>query len=83
MIDTFPEFDVIFKGSDAIERRGAFYAISDLDHPITKLLQSPKKVPRGTSVLLGLNIYKVKLKGTLQKRYPWERWQELREHLHI
>lgn len=58
-VSMFPEFDVIFKGSDALERRGAFYTISDLDHPITKLMQSPRKVPRGTSVLLGLNIYKV------------------------
>jgi hypothetical protein len=54
-----PEFELIFKGSDALERKGAFYAISDQDHPITKLMQYPRKVPRGTSVLLGLNIYKV------------------------
>ena len=53
------EFDVKFKGSDALERRGAFYTISDADHPITKLMQLPKKVPRGTSVLIGLNIYQV------------------------
>ena len=53
------EFEVKFKGSDALERRGAFYTISDVDHPITKLMQSPKKVPRGTSVLIGLNIYQV------------------------
>jgi hypothetical protein len=57
--NTFSDFDLIFKGSDAIERRGAFYTISDEDHPITKLMQSPKKVPKGTNVLIGLNIYKV------------------------
>ncbi len=56
---SFSDFDLIFKGSDAIERRGAFYTISDEDHPITKLMQSPKKVPKGTNVLIGLNIYKV------------------------
>ena len=55
----FSEFELIFKGSDALERKGAFYTISDQDHPITKLMQYPRKVPRGTSVLLGLNIYKV------------------------
>ena len=56
----FPEFDLTFKGSDAIERRGAFYAISDgADHPVTKLMQAPKKVPKGSSVLVGLNIQKV------------------------
>jgi hypothetical protein len=49
----------MYKGSDALERKGAFYAISGLDHPITKLMQSPRKVPRGSSVLIGLNIYKV------------------------
>ena len=55
----FSEFEMIFKGSDATERRGVFYAISDEDHPVTQLMQSPKKVPVATSVLIGLNVQKV------------------------
>ncbi len=43
-----------------MERRGAFYTISYLDHPITKLMQAPRKVTKGTNVLMGLNIKKVK-----------------------
>lgn len=50
---------MIFKGSDALERRGVFYTISGIDHPITKLMQSPKKIPRGTNALVGLSSYQV------------------------
>ena len=53
------EFDLMFKGSDATERRGAFYAKSDTDHPVTKIMQEPKKVSKGKSVLVGLSINKV------------------------
>ncbi len=52
----------MFKGSDATESTGAFYTISDMDHPITKLLQSPKKISSGTSALIGLDFYKVSLR---------------------
>lgn len=50
---------MIFKGPDAIEMKGAFYAISENDHPVTKLFQSPFKAQRGTNVLVSLNIQQV------------------------
>ncbi len=28
------DLDLKFKGSDAVERKGVFYAISDRDHPV-------------------------------------------------
>ena len=55
----FPEFDLIFKGSDALERKGAYYTFSDMDHPITKLMQSPYKVPRRSNVLISLSTRQV------------------------
>ncbi len=55
----FSDFDVIFKGSDSVERRGVYYTISDKDHPVTKLLQSPYKLTRGTAVQIGLGYRKV------------------------
>ncbi len=54
------EFDLIFKGSDALERKGAYYTVSDKDHPITKLMQSPYKVPRRTNVLVSLTTREVR-----------------------
>ena len=55
----FSEFDVLFKGSDSVERKGVYYTISEKDHPVTKLLQSPYKVTRGTAVQIGLGYRKV------------------------
>jgi hypothetical protein len=55
------DFEVIFQGSDAVERKGVFYAISDLDHPAAKLLQSPQKISRGMATEISLNIRKVRL----------------------
>jgi len=52
---------MIFKGSDALERQGAFYAISENDHPVTKLFQSPFKAQRGTNILISLNIQQVRI----------------------
>ena len=54
------EFELIFKGSDALERNGAFYAISQNDHPVTKLLQQPYKAQKGTNVLISLNVQQVR-----------------------
>ena len=55
IISSIPDFDLMFKGSDALERKGVFYTVSDMDHPITKLLQSPYKVPRKSNVLISLS----------------------------
>ena len=38
------ELKMIYKGSEAAERKGVYYVISDMDHPATKLLQSPFKI---------------------------------------
>jgi hypothetical protein len=55
------DFELIFKGSDALDRNGAFYAISDNDHPVTKLLQQPFKAQKGTNVLISLNVQQVNI----------------------
>jgi hypothetical protein len=54
-----PEFDLIFKGSDALERKGVYYSISNQDHPVTKLLQSPLKAQRTANVLISLSTKQV------------------------
>jgi hypothetical protein len=50
----------MYKGSDAVERKGVFYAISDRDHPATKLLQTSNKISTGMATQISLSIRKVK-----------------------
>lgn len=59
MLNFVSEFDILFKGSDSVDRRGVFFALSNQDHPVTKLLQSPLKVTRGNAVLISLEIKEV------------------------
>jgi hypothetical protein len=54
-LNAFSEFDLIYKGSDAFQRRGIFYTVSGLDHPVTKLSKRPFKATQGTSVLVSLS----------------------------
>jgi hypothetical protein len=49
---------MIFKGSDAAERKGIYYVISDVDHPATTLLQSPNKLNRGMAARIGFSLKK-------------------------
>jgi hypothetical protein len=49
----------MLKGSDAVERRGVYYAINDEDHPATKLMQSPNKISRGMAAQISLSVTKV------------------------
>jgi hypothetical protein len=49
----------MFKGSDAVERRGVYFAINDEDHPATKLMQSPNKIGRGMAAQISLSVNKV------------------------
>ena len=51
----FPKLDIKWKGSDAAERYGVFYALSLLDHPSAVLLKRPKKAAAGTTTLLSLS----------------------------
>ncbi len=62
---SFSEFDVAFKGSDSVERKGVYFAVSDQDHPVTKLLQSPFKATKGTATLVGLSYKKVFLRSLI------------------
>ena len=59
---TLSELKMIYKGSEAAERNGVDYVISDKDHPATKLLQSPLKISKGMSSSISLSLRKVKLK---------------------
>jgi hypothetical protein len=54
------DFELMFKGSDAVERRGVYYAINDEDHPATKLMQSPNKISRGMAASISLSVNKVR-----------------------
>ena len=56
---TVTDLELMFKGSDAVERKGVYYAISDRDHPSTKLLQSPSKISSGMAAQVRLSIRKV------------------------
>ena len=57
------ELEMIFKGSDAAVRKGIYYVISDEDHPVTKLLQSPSKINSGMAARISLSIRKVGKEG--------------------
>jgi len=66
----YSEFDLVFKGSDALERDGVVFSLSGLDHPVTKLLQSPFKVSKKTLALVSISKKQVSLKklaSTLKK----------------
>jgi hypothetical protein len=57
----------VFKGTEAIDRSDVYYTISDLDHPVSALMQSPFKISKGMSALIGItkkevNIIVCKLK---------------------
>ena len=52
---------MIFKGSEAAERIGVYYVISEKDHPAAKLLQMPHKISKGKSVSIGLSLKKVQV----------------------
>ena len=43
-----------FKGTEAIDRSDVYYTISDLDHPLSALMQSPFKISKGMSALIGI-----------------------------
>ena len=43
-----------FKGTEAIDRSDVYYTISDLDHPVSALLQSPFEINKGMSALIGI-----------------------------
>ena len=60
-----PDFELIFKGSDAMDRNGVFYAISENDHPVTKLLQLPFKAQPATNVLISLNKQQVRVQSSV------------------
>ena len=56
---SFQEFEMMFKGSDAVVRKGVYYVISDRDHPAAKLLQSPLKISNG----IGLSLKKERIRS--------------------
>ena len=43
-----------FKGTEAIDRSDVYYTISHLDHPVSALMQSPFKISKGMSALIGI-----------------------------
>ena len=56
---SFNRFLIVFqsalKGTDAIDRSDVYYTISDLDYPVSALMQSPFKVSKGTATSIGLS----------------------------
>jgi len=55
----FADFEVLFAGSDVMEKNGVFFAISDRDHPVAKLLQAQNKISKGHAGQISLKIKKV------------------------
>lgn len=54
-----PVYQFAFRGSDAMDRGDIYYTISNQDHPASALMQSPNKVSRGASTLIGLTLKEV------------------------
>ena len=52
---SFLAFEFTFKGTQAIDRSDVYYTISDLDHPVSALMQSPFKIGRGIATMIGLS----------------------------
>ena len=52
---SFLAFEFAFKGTKAIDRSDVYYTISDLDHPVSALMQSPFKIGRGIATMIGLS----------------------------
>ena len=63
-------YQLQFKGSDAMDRGDAYYSISNLDYPVSALMQSPNKISKGTVKLIGLTLKEVCLVPTY-KRYTY------------
>jgi hypothetical protein len=63
------ELEMIFKGSDAAERKGIYYVISDVDHPATTLLQSPNKLNKGMAAKIGLSLKKVRGRPLMMSKF--------------
>ena len=58
---------MIFKGSNAAERKGIYYVISDIDHPATTLMQSPNKLNQGMAARIGFSQKKARAKKNILK----------------
>ena len=47
--------DFTFKGTRAIDQSDVYYTLSDLDHPVSALMQSPFKIDKGQNSMIGLS----------------------------
>ncbi len=53
------DLEIDFKGSDAVERNGVFFAVTNNDHPVCSLESSPFRTLPGTVATVGLSIKEV------------------------
>ena len=60
-----------FKGTEAIDRSDVYYTISDLDHPVSALLQSPFEINKGMSALIGITKKEVNIILCNLKQLIW------------
>ena len=51
----FLDYSVLWKSSDAIDRRGAVFAVSHLDAPGATLVENPHRVSIGTGTIVGIH----------------------------
>ena len=60
-------FDMKWRGSDATEREGAYWSISDgLDTPAWVLYNSPRRAAPGTATIAGLQFEDVRTENALR-----------------
>jgi hypothetical protein len=55
-------FEILWKGSDAVERSGSSYALSQNDHPASLMVRNMKKMPNGAVHVVSLEKKEVYLK---------------------
>lgn len=50
---------MFLKGSDAAERSGGYWSLSYEDHPAAVLLATPKKFPKGRTIIASLSMEEI------------------------
>lgn len=61
-LNFFSELGVTFKGSDAVERNGIFFSVTNDDHPVAALSSRPYRVLPGNVATVALSIREVNFK---------------------
>ena len=53
-------FDILVRGSDAAERSGGYWSLSQTDHPSSVLITRPQRIARGKTAIVSIDVTEVK-----------------------